>query len=117
METHKIRPDYLDAYHQGGGFYYPVIIYQIINVENGKRWVGETFNLDVSKFGQLFLLKKQQHPSKEFIEDYNLYGDKVFHFSILEIIKDIEEVREKFNFYINLLKPEYNLQNKFKLIE
>ena len=108
MENTKIRMDYLDAYHLGGGYYSKVILYQILNIQNGKRWVSETFDLDVTKYGQFYMLKKGIHPSKELIEDYIIYGEDVFVFSILEIVTDIKNVKSRFEFYINTFKPEYN---------
>jgi hypothetical protein len=88
-----------------------------MNIQNGKRWIGETFNLDVSKYGQFYMLRKNTHPSKEFIKDYEIYGEKSFHFSILEIVNDISILRDRFDFYINLFKPEYNLPKKYSQID
>jgi len=45
-----LREDYYDAYHKGGGYFWEVYIDQILNKYNGKKWVGETLNLDVSKY-------------------------------------------------------------------
>ena len=104
-----LREDYYDAYHKGGGYFWQVFIYQILNKENGKKWVGETFNLDVSKFGQFHMLKKGTHPSKDFINDYTIYGEEVFEFAILDVVNNINELPSKFRNYINFLQPEYNL--------
>jgi len=111
MET--IREDYYDAYHKGGGYFWQVFIYQILNKANGKKWVSETFNLDVSKFGQFYMLKKGTHPSKEFIKDYNTYGENAFEFSVLDVHNDINTLPKKYKDYIEFIKPEYNLQKNY----
>ena len=109
----KIREDYKDAYHQGGGNYYDVIIYQILNKYNGKKWIGDTFDLDVTKYAQFFMLKKGTHPSKEFIDDYNKYGEDAFIFSVLDIVQEIKYVRNRYKEYIEFEKPEYNLNQSY----
>lgn len=104
----ELRNDYLEAYHLGGGTYSRIYIYVIINVYNGKKFIGETFNMKITEYSQLRLLERNEHPSKSLNEDYHKYGKDCFKFSMIDIVEDINQLKNKFYRYYFTLKPEYN---------
>jgi group I intron endonuclease len=62
-------------------------IYQIINRENGKRYVGSAENIYGRWKNHLQLLRNGRH-SKRFQNAYYKYGEKSFYFLVIVVVKD-----------------------------
>lgn len=52
------------------------LVYTIINIKNGKRYVGSTRLFEERKYYHLYLLRKGSHHSKILQRAYNKYGEK-----------------------------------------
>lgn len=59
-------------------------IYQILNIKNKKRYIGQSINV----VSRLYVHKRHlicnTHPNKKLQQDWNKYGNQHFQFSILE---------------------------------
>ena len=87
-------------------------VYKIINIINGKIYVGSAS----SKGGfrkrwneHRSALKNNQHHSKHLQSAWNKYGENSFIFEIIEIVIDVNLILEREQHYLDLLKPEYNI--------
>ncbi|TPF17966.1 GIY-YIG nuclease family protein [Priestia megaterium] len=63
-------------------------IYQIVNVKNGKKYIGSSNNITIRWEQHLNNLKYNTHHSYKLQEEWNKSSINDFHFSILEIVKD-----------------------------
>lgn len=77
-------------------------IYRIINILNGKMYIGSSKNLNERKINHFSELKNNKHHSIHLQRAYNKLKDKNnFKFEILEECNS-EELMEKENYYLNL---------------
>lgn len=84
-------------------------IYIILNVINNKRYIGSAKDFKVRKYRHLLALRKNQHGNIFLQRAFNKYGEENFKFEIIAIVKDINDLIEREQFYLDLLKPEYNI--------
>ncbi len=93
-------------------------IYRIINNINNKSYVGSTSAGKSRWNSHKYYLKNNKHPNQHFQNSWNKYGEKAFTFLILEEIhfeknsteEIVKTLLEKEEFYINQIKPEYNIR-------
>jgi len=84
-----------------------ICIYSIVNLINGKRYVGSTIDFEKRKKEHLKWLNGNYHHSIALQRAFNKYGLNNFEFNILEIIDNELNLIEREQFYINC-KSEYN---------
>lgn len=82
-------------------------VYEIVNRENCKRYIGSSVNLLKRWRMHLWRLRNNSHHSATLQSAYNKYGE-VFTFNVLElcareVLYTIEQA------YIDKLSPEYNI--------
>ena len=89
-------------------------IYKILNTVNNKFYIGST----IQGFGQRWsqhrtLLYRNKHTNSYLQNAWNKYGKEKFVFIELELIttRDISKIREREQYWIDNLKPAYNLSN------
>jgi group I intron endonuclease len=83
-------------------------IYQIRNVINGHRYVGSAFNIKGRWSVHKHLLVNRKHINRHLQNVWNKYGEQNFIFEVLEITEK-EKIISREQFFIDTLKPEYNL--------
>lgn len=85
-------------------------VYLWINNENGNKYVGSSVNLSVRMYTYYSLrsLAKSNRPIDRALLKY---GFSVFSFYILEYCTS-ENVLEREQYYLDLIKPEYNIVEK-----
>lgn len=84
-------------------------IYQIKNQVNGKIYIGSSINLKQRFAKHLALLRHNKHSNSHLQNAWNKYGEQSFTITIVELCdKDILIDLEQW--YIDVLKPEYNIQ-------
>lgn len=83
-------------------------IYQIVNRVNQKKYIGSSIRLQGRKKRHFSELNCNIHHSQALQRAYNKYGKDNFDFLILEYCNS-ENLLEREQYYINNLKPEYNI--------
>lgn len=87
-------------------------VYKITNLINGKFYIGSTTgSIKKRKREHLSLLRRNKHHSRYLQFAYNKYGEQVFDFQMLEVCPK-EDCLEKEQYYLDLLKPKYNMNPK-----
>jgi len=82
-------------------------VYQLCNMQNNKIYVGSAVNLHWRSTHHFNALNRGDHCSRHLQLSFNKYGAEYFTFSVLEYCEK-ERLIEREQFYIDLLKPEYN---------
>jgi group I intron endonuclease len=84
-------------------------IYNIINLINGKIYIGSTILFSNRYKHHLFLLKNNKHKNQHLQSSYNVYGKDNFKFIVVEIVnsKVVEEIRNIEQKYINEAIPNW----------
>lgn len=85
-------------------------IYSILNTKNGKRYVGQTYDLDYRWKRHRFDLSHNYHSNKHLQSAWNKYGSEVFEYSVLEMcqIENLDERESWWIDYFDCLKSGYN---------
>lgn len=82
-------------------------VYMLINLSNGKRYIGSSCNLYNRLHEHLYNLKTNKSHNKHLQSSWNKYGEGCFSYEILEYC-DIDIQFEREQWYISEFKPEYN---------
>jgi group I intron endonuclease len=94
--------DAIDLEHISG-------IYKILNLKNGKFYVGSSVKLRKRFFDHRSSLLKQNHDNSKLQNSFNKHGINNFEFIILESKIEREKLIEREQFYIDKLNPQYNI--------
>ena len=86
------------------------VIYKIVNKTNNKIYVGSTAFVEKRFARHKSDLKCNRHYNKHMQSSWNLNGPESFEFEIIEtiIVFTKELILEREQYWIDLLKPEYN---------
>ncbi len=84
-------------------------IYLITNVINKKQYVGSSINVYYRIQTHKCKLAKNKHKNPKLQNGYNKYGLSNFAFTILEFVDDINDLLKREQYYIDNLKPWYNI--------
>lgn len=84
-------------------------IYKITNTLNGKIYIGSAVCFYKRKISHFDALRKNKHHSILLQRSFNKYGESNFTFKILELVEDKTRLIPREQFYLDLLKPEYNI--------
>lgn len=87
-------------------------IYCFINTHNGKRYVGQSIDIDARRKGHLVKLNKNIHQNIHLQGAFNQYGSSCFEFHILEECgADMLDMREIawINYYHSFGESGYNM--------
>ncbi|WP_410511408.1 GIY-YIG nuclease family protein [Paenibacillus sp. BR2-3] len=87
--------------------------YRIVNIENGKSFVGSTLNLEGVWNKHKFMLDINSHTEKALQEDWNKFGEAGFRFEILEQIKPDEDFVENVSDLAKYRKKLPDLEKKW----
>ena len=83
-------------------------IYQIVNIVDGKRYVGQSVNISKRKYEHFLKLKRNVHGNRYLQRAYNKYGVSSFKFVVLLYCsKDDLTLYEQM--CVDGLNPEYNI--------
>ena len=85
----------------------PACVYQIINNQNGRIYVGETIRGELRWKGHLTCLRGGYHDNSNLQEDFNKFGEEAFEWSIIkELPKDREVLTKEEKLHIDSLIAE-----------
>jgi len=76
-------------------------IYMIHNLQNDMRYVGQTVDLEQRWHDHLWALRGSHHFNAHLQNTFNLYGEEVFTFKVLEHIEDLEVLTAREQWYID----------------
>ena len=95
--------------------YYMVGIYKIVNIKNGKCYIGSSTNIDIRIKDHFKLLRLKSHKNKYLQNSYDKYGRDSFIIEILEecsyenlLIREQYYIDEFWNNSYNLAKQAYS---------
>lgn len=84
-------------------------VYMIINTSNSKSYIGSTTMTFKKRLNHhRSLLRVGKHKNRHLQNSWSKYGESSFVFEILEITNKVNAL-EREQFYMDLLKPEYNI--------
>lgn len=84
-------------------------IYEIVNLKNGKKYIGQSIDLYRRKIVHFSTLRTGKHDNKYLQNVYNKYGEKIFEFKILLYCEPFELTRYE-QFFVDRYERE-NLYN------
>lgn len=85
----------------------PACVYQIVNNQNGRIYVGETIRGELRWKEHLRYLRGGYHENSNLQEDFNKFGEEVFEWSIIkELPKDREVLTKEEKLHIDSLIAE-----------
>lgn len=85
----------------------PSCIYKIYNKVNRHIYIGSTKSFLLRKQYHLDDLKRKKHCNHRLQRDYNKGIELIF--EIMEVVDDITKLLEREQYYINRVKPKYNI--------
>ncbi len=83
-------------------------IYAIVNRANGKRYIGRSEHIERRWLVHLSELKNGRHHSFKLQAAWNKYGERNFHFMILDHCEK-DQLHRREQFFLDSCKPEYNV--------
>lgn len=84
-------------------------IYQIKNIVTNDIYIGSCSNYNVRKGSHLCILRQNKHHSIVLQRAFNKYKEENFTFELIEELQDKTKLIEREQYYIDLLKPAYNI--------
>ena len=76
-------------------------VYQILNKKNGKKYIGQTDDIDDRKYQHFLKLKNGTHENPYLQRSYNKYGEENFVFSVIDATAiNREELTDLEEYYI-----------------
>lgn len=83
-------------------------IYKILNISNGRFYVGSSVQIESRIFKHLAFLRRGDHPNKHLQAAFSKYKEQNFDFELLEVCQKSELLARE-QHYIDSLNPEYNI--------
>lgn len=80
-------------------------VYKIINIINGKFYIGSSENLERRRREHFRELKSNRHANKKLQHSYNKYGKDNFKFEIIEYVKDVDSLFNIEQKWLDELRP------------
>lgn len=87
------------------------VIYCILNSINNKCYIGSAISAYNRKYEHFYKLKNRIHFNFHLQNAYNKYGKENFEFKIIENVEDPKDLIKREQWFIDNLKPQYNLTN------
>ena len=87
----------------------PSGIYIIQNTVNAKRYVGSSANIQKRWSEHSNYLRNNRHCNPHLQAAWNKYGEDAFKLIVFDPVEDITELIEHEQWWINNLRPEYNI--------
>lgn len=85
------------------------VIYCILNLENGRHYIGSAVNFNARKSMHIHHLRNGTHHSVKLQNSWNKRGENAFRFDAIELVGDKKLLIEREQFWINETRPFYNI--------
>lgn len=89
-------------------------IYQIKNIINNKIYIGSSVDIKNRWQKHISELRRGKHSNKHLLESYKTHGEQNFEFSILEEVKELDNLILKEQYYLDFYKS-YEKENGYNL--
>ena len=83
-------------------------IYCIINIINGKKYIGSSKNIRIRLWTHRSELRHNHHDNQHLQNAWNKYSESKFDYYVIEPCSE-DILLEREQYYINTIKPEYNM--------
>ncbi len=83
-------------------------VYKITNTITNECYIGSSIDIKKRWMEHQHLSTWKKQPNKKLYIDFQKYGLDKFKFEILEEMEETTNLKEKEQYYIDLLKPSYN---------
>lgn len=83
-------------------------IYKIVNLGNGKIYIGSSRRLDRRWYMHKYNLRRGKHHCTPLQNSFNKHGEDSFEFIIMEEC-DCDLLQEREQYYLDTLSPDYNI--------
>lgn len=90
-------------------------IYCIKNTINGKRYIGQSIDLNRRKICHFSLLNHNKHTNKHLQSSFNVYGKENFVFEVLILCKSFELTRYE-QFFVDLIESKFSYNNYLECV-
>jgi len=80
-------------------------IYRIINIKNGKFYIGSSINITKRWYDHKRTLRKGIHDNDYLQKSWNKYGENNFEFNIIEIIENVTDLLIREQYHLDVMKP------------
>lgn len=81
------------------------VIYAIVNLKTGKKYIGSSTNFSRRKYKHIRTLRKNIHHSQRLQNSWNKHGEEAFRFVILEKITDNRDIKQVEQVYLDTYRP------------
>ena len=103
----EAKAEYNKKYREAKIAEQPACVYQIVNKQNGRIYVGETTQGELRWKSHLTYLRGGYHDNSNLQEDFNKFGEEAFEWSIIkELPKDREVLTKEEKLHIDSLIAE-----------
>lgn len=86
-------------------------IYQILNLVNNKRYIGNAVSLRQRWWDHIKQLRKNKHSNQHLQNAFNLYGEENFFFNPIEFVEDKANLIEREDYWITQYDFDTELYN------
>ncbi len=86
-------------------------IYKILNKQTGDCYIGSAVNLKKRITQHISLLRNNKSKHIPLQRAWNKYGEEIFEIVFLEILEDKTLLITREQYYMDLIKPKYNIRN------
>jgi len=87
-------------------------IYKITNQINGKCYIGSSNNIESRWQHHKSNLRKNKHSNTYLQNAWDKYGKDSFEFTVIEEVKNIGDLLEREQYYMDKMESEYNIAPK-----
>lgn len=84
-------------------------VYQIVNLVNGKRYIGSTAYFNHRQSSHAWRLNSGHHHSVALQRAWNKYGSESFECSVLEVVHDVSQLLSREQYWLERCTHEYNI--------
>lgn len=87
-------------------------VYKIENINNGKKYIGSSKDIDKRFYQHRYELENKTHHSVKLQHAWSKSKDKdIFVFDVVEVVDDIDVLKDREQYYIDLYDAYYNGYN------
>lgn len=79
-------------------------VYLILNIVNGKIYIGSSNDIEGRKYDHFRALRLNKHTNQYLQNSYNKHGEAKFTFEVIEVVDNIEDLRDREQYWLDYYK-------------